>query len=81
MKKLFFLTFAFLFFFNLDAKAQCAMCKANANASNASGLNAGILYMLSLPYLMVGGIGYVWWRNRQAIENEEQENDILKLLK
>jgi hypothetical protein len=64
-----------------DLSAQCAMCKANADASNASGFNAGILYMLSLPYVMIGTIGYFWWRNRQQIENAEQEAEVLKLLK
>ena len=74
------LTFALLLS-NTNISAQCAMCKANAEASNASGLNMGILYMLTLPYFMIGGIGYIWWRNRQAVENEEQEMEVLRLLK
>jgi hypothetical protein len=37
------------------------------------GLNAGILFMLSMPYLLVGGIGYIWWRNRRK-ETGELEN-------
>jgi len=67
-------------FLSPDLSAQCAMCKANAEASNASGFNTGILYMLSLPYVMIGTIGYIWWRNRQNIENEEQETEVLRLL-
>lgn len=52
--------------------AQCAMCKAAAESNIKSGggdprgLNGGILYMLMLPYLVVGSIGYWWWRNRKS---------------
>lgn len=58
-----------------DLSAQCAMCKGAAETNlkqgggDPQGLNNGILYMLSLPYLLVGGIGYWWWRNR----NKPQE--------
>jgi hypothetical protein len=51
--------------------AQCPMCKigAESNLKNGgtagSGLNTGILYLLVLPYLMVGGLGYIWWKNRK----------------
>jgi len=56
--------------------AQCAMCKASAEANlkagggDPRGLNAGILYMLMLPYFIVMGVGYWWWRNRK---NERQD--------
>ncbi|HMX40666.1 MAG TPA: hypothetical protein PK971_12130 [Saprospiraceae bacterium] len=52
-------------------EAQCPMCKmsAEANLKNGGtagrGLNAGILYMLAVPYLLVASIGYWWWRNRR----------------
>ena len=58
-----------------DLFSQCAMCKGAAEANlkmgggDPVGLNNGILYMLSVPYLLVGGIGYWWWRNR----NQERE--------
>jgi hypothetical protein len=54
-----------------SATAQCPMCKigAESNLKNGgtagSGLNAGILYMLAMPYLLVGTIGIVWYRNRK----------------
>lgn len=53
-----------------DAWAQCPMCKmsAESNLKNGGtagrGLNAGILYMLVAPYLIVGTIAFLWWRNR-----------------
>lgn len=59
-----------------EATAQCPMCKMSAESnlknggSSGSGLNAGILYMLATPYLIVGGIAYVWWRNRRKEEDD-----------
>ncbi len=60
--------------------AQCAMCKGAAEANlrqgggDPVGLNKGILYMFSMPYLLVGAIGYWWWRNRR--KEHEQAADM-----
>jgi len=60
-----------------EMPAQCPMCKigAESNLKNggtaANGLNTGILYMLSLPYLLVGTVGFIWWKNRNREEEEE----------
>ncbi len=60
-----------LIVFSTDAWAQCPMCRmsAESNLENGGtagkGLNSGILYMLATPYLIVGAIGFIWWRNRQ----------------
>jgi hypothetical protein len=55
---------------NVDVQAQCPMCKAAVESSvkggqsNAGkGLNDGILYLLAAPYLLVGALGYIWYRN------------------
>jgi hypothetical protein len=59
-----------------DATAQCPMCKIGAESnlknggSAGKGLNTGILYMLALPYLLVGTIGFVWYKNRKKEEEE-----------
>lgn len=59
-----------------DLLAQCPMCKMSAESNlknggtDGKGLNAGILFMLSLPYVIIGSIGYTWWRNRRALEEE-----------
>ncbi len=56
--------------------AQCPMCKIGAESnlkdggSAGKGLNTGILYMLALPYVLVGTIGYVWWKNRKRDVDE-----------
>jgi len=50
-----------------SAKAQCAMCTISAEQSvkngntQGKGLNSGILYLLSIPYLMISGIGILWY--------------------
>lgn len=62
-----------------ELAAQCPMCKIAAesnmkNGGNAGkGLNAGIFYMLSLPYLLVAVIAFFWWRNRRRAEDDSNE--------
>lgn len=49
--------------------AQCAQCAAtvetNAKSGDttANGLNKGILFLLACPYLAVGIVGYIWYKN------------------
>jgi preprotein translocase subunit SecY len=57
------------FFVRVGAQAQCAMCRAsvennvsNGETSIGAGLNSGILYLVVMPYLMAGIIGYLWYR-------------------
>ncbi len=51
--------------------AQCPMCGEAARTSlkegntTAKGLNAGILYLLLGPYLMVMAGGIIWYRKRK----------------
>lgn len=58
-----------IIFFRVSAFAQCAMCRATMENSIskdskqfAAGLNAGIIYLFIMPYLIVGIIGYLWYR-------------------
>ncbi|MGB0863493.1 MAG: hypothetical protein ACPGXZ_11295 [Saprospiraceae bacterium] len=61
-----------------SAVAQCPMCKIAAESnykhggSSGRGLNAGILYMLATPYVLIGGLAFVWWRNRRNSEDEDE---------
>lgn len=63
-------------FASYESSAQCPMCKMSAESNlknggtTGKGLNAGILYMLALPYTLMGTIGYIWWRNRRKEEDE-----------
>lgn len=52
--------------------AQCAMCRAsvesnaqNGNTQSAENLNNGILYLMSLPYIIFSVVGYFWYRSAQ----------------
>jgi hypothetical protein len=64
-----------LVFMSMSIFAQCPMCKmaAETNLQNGGtegkGLNAGILYLLAMPYLLVCVIGYVWWRKRKHLRS------------
>jgi hypothetical protein len=55
----------------MDVIAQCPMCKiaAESNLENGGtagqGLNKGILYMLLMPYLLIGVLGFIWYKNRK----------------
>lgn len=60
-----------------DTFAQCPMCKMSAESnlknggSAGKGLNTGILYMLALPYTLVGVIGFIWWKNNRRYREDE----------
>jgi hypothetical protein len=60
-----------------DAQAQCPMCRMSAESNlknggtEGKGLNKGILFMLAMPYLLVGVIGYAWYRNNQNQKDKE----------
>ncbi len=59
--------------------AQCPMCKMSAESnmraggSAGKGLNAGILYMLAMPYLLVGTMAWLWWKNKRSAGEQEEE--------
>lgn len=51
--------------------AQCSMCRAVAESGHkedpnkvARGLNNGILYLLSIPYILGGAAYFIWRRNK-----------------
>lgn len=58
------------------AWSQCAMCtavadEAQANGSSAAdGVNKGVLFLFVSPYLIVGTIGFLWWRARRRAQQE-----------
>ena len=50
---------SFIFSSQLITLGQCAMCKAtaeNGSKEAVEGLNQGILYLMILPYILIGGI-------------------------
>nr|WP_246205987.1 hypothetical protein [Fulvivirga aurantia] len=55
------------------------MCRATIenNVSNGeigigASLNFGILYLFVMPYLLIGFIGYMWYRNSKSNEKKLQ---------
>ena len=57
-----------------DAYSQCAMCRATVESNVGrgskvpesdvgSGLNKGILYLMIIPYVLIGTVGFLWYRN------------------
>ena len=50
-----------------SASAQCAMCTVSAEQSvkngntQGKGLNTGIIYLLAIPYLLITGMGILWY--------------------
>lgn len=71
MKKL--LSFGFILLvlsISFDLEAQCSMCKAVLESNMQSGeqavgggINSGILYIMFLPYLLLGAVGYFMYKH------------------
>ncbi|WP_294818421.1 hypothetical protein [uncultured Flavobacterium sp.] len=59
----------FLLVFPVLANAQCAMCRAALESSDgnikAEAVNDGIVYLMILPYLLVGVVGYAVYKLRK----------------
>ena len=73
---------ALLLLTQIDAVAQCAMCRttvestiSNGRSNIATGLNTGILYLLAAPYLIVAAIAILWFRQSK----QEQQARLAKL--
>ena len=60
------IVFAVLFMAQVLGTAQCAMCKATAesNPDVGGGLNAGIEYILLVPYLLLGAFVLIVLRGK-----------------
>ena len=57
--------FSLLYF--LRSEAQCAVCRAvlesEETQSTAKGVNDGIMYLMSVPYILVAGMGFIiYWK-------------------
>ena len=55
---IFVIFFLFSFFYSIATNAQCAMCRAalesEGNQAKAKGINDGIVYLMVIPYILVG---------------------------
>jgi hypothetical protein len=74
----------FLFLFLAGAlytNAQCAMCRAvlesEESQSAAEGINDGILFLMIVPYLLVGTIGFFVYKTYSKSKKAKNTEDIL----
>lgn len=57
-----------------SAHAQCSMCQAvaessrDAGSTNSNGINKGVMYLFFTPYLIIGTVGYFWWKARKKAQ-------------
>jgi len=55
-----------LLFLPLVSSAQCAMCRAviesGQDTSLAEGINNGIVYLMAIPYILIGVLFYFIFR-------------------
>lgn len=71
-----------LSFSGTSAYSQCAMCRStvesnvgtgsgnNAPESNVGkGINSGILYLMIIPYILVGTVGFLWYQSNRKKKN------------
>ena len=69
--------FLFSFLNSLTVKAQCTMCRASleseGNATKVEAVNDGIVYLMVIPYVLVGIVGYIIFRmyNKKKVEGLE----------
>jgi len=61
--------FIFLLLFAIPAEAQCAMCRAvlesEEGQETAKGINNGIVYLMIVPYILIGVVGYLIYKNKK----------------
>jgi len=69
----------------LITNAQCAMCRtqvvnnvSHGETSLAAGLNLGIMYLFFAPYIILGVVGYFWYRNAKVNEPRKGILDRIK---
>lgn len=75
-----FLLFSIFFFLPELADAQCAMCNETVksgtenNPENAKSLNNGIIFLMVIPYLLLGTFVFLWWKYRKQAREDHREH-------
>jgi hypothetical protein len=58
----------------INAVAQCSICSKTAQQMGekpAAGLNSGILYLMLAPFVIIGIIGYRWWKHNGSQSQDQ----------
>ena len=67
------LLLVFLLLQTVIAQAQCAMCRAalqsEGDTLKAEAVNDGIVYLMAIPYILVGGVMYYVWHTRKSAKS------------
>lgn len=66
----------FITAFTSPAYAQCSVCSKTAlqlGEKPAQGLNTAILYLMVMPFAIVGFIGFRWWKGNRKFEEQEMK--------
>lgn len=62
--------------FTADVAFGCPLCSQTTEASApdlAQGFTASILLMMSMPFMLVGGFGFAFWRlSKRGVEGDEE---------
>lgn len=68
----------FTFYFSLNMGAQCAMCRAvlesEGSESTAEGINDGIMFLMAVPYILVGALGFFIYRKYGRSQKSESKD-------
>jgi hypothetical protein len=59
----------FTFINNNSVEAQCSICAKSVQQMGdkpARGFNAGIIYIMIIPYIAIGVVGYKWWKSNRS---------------
>ncbi len=69
----------FTFYFSVNMNAQCAMCRAvlesEGSQSTAEGINDGIMFLMAVPYILVGTIGFFIYRKYNKPQKSESADE------
>ena len=70
IRRLGILALIILLFIPVEMNAQCAMCRAVLESSGentlAEGINDGIVYLMAIPYILVGFLFYFVYRKLKS---------------
>lgn len=65
-----------LLFSTTSLHAQCSLCTKTAQQLGegpASALNSAIVYLMMTPLLIMGYVGFKWWKKEKEVMAEENK--------
>lgn len=62
---------------NITLFAQCSICTKTAQQLGdgpARGMNSGIIYLAFIPLLVIGYVGFRWWKNEKIVAGKKDQS-------